>query len=80
VRYTLPRKPGGSIMRQRNTRLVIVGAILVVFAAGFFFVMLGMAPKSNDPKAMMTIVGQVAGAVGGLGAVMAVIGLVGRKA
>jgi hypothetical protein len=67
-------------MRQTNWRLVIVGAVLVVLAAGFFLYMLGMAPQSNDPKTMLTTVGEVSGAVGGIAVVMIVFGLIGKKA
>ena len=66
-------------MRQRNWRLIIVGLVLIVAAAGFFLFMMGMAPKSTDPKAMMETVGQVSGAVGGIAVVMVLFGLIGRK-
>ena len=67
-------------MRQRNMRLIAVGIVLIILAAGFFFVMMGMAPKSNDPKSLMETVGQVSGAVSGIAIVMVVFGLIGRKA
>jgi hypothetical protein len=67
-------------MRQKNWRLVIVGLILVAAAAGFFFYMTGMAPKSNDPKSLMQTVGMVSGGVGGLAIAMIIFGLMGRKA
>ncbi|HUO89422.1 MAG TPA: hypothetical protein VMU08_09635 [Rhizomicrobium sp.] len=66
-------------MRRTNWRLVIVGAVLIVLAAGFFFYMLGMAPKSNDPKALMQTVGEVSGVVAGISLVMIAVGLIGRK-
>jgi hypothetical protein len=67
-------------MRQRNWRIVIVGAVLLALAAGFFlFAMTAMAPKSNDPVKMMQAVGQLCGGVGGLSLVMIVIGLIGKK-
>jgi hypothetical protein len=66
-------------MRQTNWRLVIVGAALIVLAAGFFLYMMGLAPKSNDPRALMQTVGEVSGVVGGLSLVMIVVGLIGRK-
>ena len=66
-------------MRQTNWRLVIVGGVLVVLAAGFFLVMLGMAPKSNDPKTMLQAVGEVSGVVGGIAVAMIVAGLIGKK-
>jgi hypothetical protein len=64
-------------MRQRNTRFIVTGLGLVVLAAIFFFIMLGMAPKSNDPAELMRTVGEVSGVVGGIGVVMALLGLVG---
>jgi hypothetical protein len=66
-------------MRQKNWRLVIVGAVLIVLAAAFFFYMMGMAPKSNDPKTLMQTVGMVSGAVGGIAIVMVLFGLIGKK-
>ena len=66
-------------MRQKNLRLVIVGAVLIVAAVGFFLGMGTMAPKSNNAVALMETVGQVSGVVGALGLVMLVFGLVGRK-
>jgi hypothetical protein len=66
-------------MREKNMRLVIVGAALIVLAAAFFFYMMGMAPKSNDPQTMMHTVGMVSGAVGGIALVMLIFGLIGRK-
>ena len=41
--------------------------------------MLSMAAKSNDPVALMRTVGTVSGVVCGLGFVMIVIGLIGKK-
>jgi hypothetical protein len=66
-------------MRKTNWRLVIVGAVLIVAAAGFFLFMMGMASKSNDPKTMLETVGQVSGAVGAIAVAMIIFGLVGRK-
>jgi hypothetical protein len=66
-------------MRQKNMRLVIVGSVLLVLAFGFFLFMLLLAPKSNDPKAMLQTVGQVVGVVGGISVVMIVMGLIGKK-
>ena len=64
---------------QRKKRLIIVGLVLVVLAAAFFCYMLSIASRSTDPKALMQIVGQVSGVVGGIGIVMSVIGLIGKK-
>ena len=66
-------------MRRTNWRLVIVGGVLIVLAAGFFLVMLGMASKSNDPKTMLQTVGEVSGVVGGIALAMIVVGLIGKK-
>jgi len=66
-------------MRRRNMRLIIVGLVLVVAAGGFFLVMMGMAPKSNDPVSMMRTVGELSGAVAGIGLVMAIVGAIGRR-
>ena len=53
--------------------------MLIVLAVGFFLFMVTMAPKSTDPVALMRTVGTVSGVVGGLGLVMIVIGLIGKK-
>ena len=66
-------------MRRRNTRLVISGAVLAALSVAFFFVMTSFAPQSNNRKALLQIVGQVSGAVAGVGIVLAIIGLVGKK-
>ena len=60
-------------------RLVIVGAVLIVLAVGFFVFMMGMAHRSNDPVTMMRTVGQVSGAVIGVSLVLVGVGLIGRK-
>jgi hypothetical protein len=70
---------GEKNMRRINARVVIVGAVLMGLAALFFFGMLTIAPKSNDPVAMMRTVGQVAGAVGSLGIAMIIYGLVKKR-
>jgi nitrate reductase gamma subunit len=66
-------------MRKVNWRVAAVGLVLIVLAAGFFLAMSGMARQSNDPVALMQTVGMVSGGVGGLGTVMAIIGLIGRR-
>jgi hypothetical protein len=66
-------------MRQINLRVLITGLALIVLAVGFFLYMLTLAPKSNDPAALMRTVGTVSGVVGALGLVMAVFGAVGRR-
>ena len=66
-------------MRQKNTRVVAVGTVLLVLAAGFFFFMLSIASRSNDPVELMRTVGTVSGVVGGLAIAMIIGGRIGRK-
>ena len=66
-------------MRKTNWRLVIVGFALIVLALIFFAGMTLMTGRSSDPVALMQTVGQVSGALGGLGLVMAIFGVVGRR-
>ena len=66
-------------MRRTNWRLVIVGSFLIVLAVGFFLVMLGLAPKSTDPKKVLETVGEVSGVVGGIALTMIAVGLRGKK-
>jgi hypothetical protein len=66
-------------MRRRNLRVVIVGAVLIVLAVAFFLVMAAVSPKSNDPAALMQTVGEVSGILVGLGFVMMIFGLIGKK-
>jgi nitrate reductase gamma subunit len=66
-------------MRKTNWRLVIVGSVMILLACGFFVFMAAMAKQSNDPATLMQTVGTVSGVVGGLGAVMALFGLIGRR-
>jgi hypothetical protein len=63
-------------MRKRNWRLIIVGVVLLG-TAGLFFLAI---PRSNDPAALMSTVGQVSGAVGGISMAMIIVGLIGKKA
>jgi hypothetical protein len=62
-----------------NLRVVLTGAVMVVAAIGFFFYMGTFAPRSNDPVGLMRTVGQVSGAVGAIGLVMIVFGVLRRK-
>ena len=66
-------------MREVNRRFVVTGALLIAAAIAFFIYMMGMAPRSNDPKALMETVGQVSGVVSAIGIVLIVLGLRGRK-
>jgi len=66
-------------MRKVNRRFVIVGVVLILAAIAFFFYMQGIAPRSNDPRAMMATVGQVSGVAGVIGVAFVVLGLLGKK-
>jgi hypothetical protein len=66
-------------MRRKNWRIVVVGFVLIVMALGFYFYMLSIASKSNDPVALMQTVGAVSGAVGGLSLALIIVGLIGKK-
>ncbi len=59
--------------------MVYTGVALLAAAAGFFLYMSGIAGKSNDPKALMEIVGQVSGVVAGISIAMIVFGWIGKK-
>jgi hypothetical protein len=67
-------------MRKRNLRLIVVGVVLLGAAGLFFLAMMGMIPRSNDPAALMSTVGQVSGVVGGISIAMIIVGLIGKKA
>ena len=63
-----------------NKRVVFTGAAMIGLALAFFFWSLAaLAPKSNNPAEMMQTVGTVSGAVGGIGLVMIIFGLLRRK-
>lgn len=66
-------------MRTRIWRLSITGIVLMAAAVAFFLGMQTIAPKSTDPVELMRTVGQVSGAAGGIGLVMVIIGLIGRR-
>jgi multidrug resistance efflux pump len=66
-------------MRRKNSRVVIVGFVLMILAVGFYFFMLSIASQSTDPVALMQTVGTVAGAVVGISLVMIILGLIGKK-
>jgi hypothetical protein len=66
-------------VRQRNWRLIIVGGVLMGLGLGFFLFMMGLAPQSTDPAALMTTVGQVSGVVTAISIVMIVYGFIGKK-
>jgi hypothetical protein len=63
-----------------NVRVVLTGVLMIALALACFFGMAtALAPKSNDPAAMMQTVGTVSGAVGGIGLVMVVFGALRKK-
>ena len=66
-------------MRRRNWRVIIVGFVLILVVLAFYFYMLSIAPRSNNPAELMRTVGQVGGAVGGIGVAMMIFGLIGKK-
>jgi len=66
-------------MRHVNRCFVGTGAVLIAAAIGFFVYMMGMAPRSNDPKALMETVGEVSGVASAVGVVLIVLGLRGKK-
>ena len=66
-------------MRTRNWRLAIVGLVMLVGAVAFFLGMQTAAPRSTDPVELMRTIGQVSGVIGGIGLVMIMIGLIGRR-
>jgi hypothetical protein len=66
-------------MRKTNWRLVITGLALIILDVVFFVGMALTTGRSNDPVAMMQIVGQVSGGVGAIGLVTAIFGVVGRR-
>jgi hypothetical protein len=70
---------GDCVVRTRNWRLAIVGLVMIVGAAAFFLFMGTMATQSTDPVELMRTVGQVSGAVGGIGLFVIVMGLIGRR-
>jgi flagellar motor component MotA len=67
-------------MIQQHVRLVATGAAMVLLAAAFFLYMQSIAPRSNDPVALMRTVGAVSGAFAAVGVVMGIIGMLRKKA
>jgi TRAP-type mannitol/chloroaromatic compound transport system permease large subunit len=64
-----------SNFESKSRRVVIVGSVLIALAVAFFFYMLSIASRSNDPAALMQTVGTVSGVVGGIGLTMIIVGL-----
>jgi hypothetical protein len=66
-------------MRRKNWRMINGGIFFIILAVGFFFYMTSFIPRSNDPKGMMEIVGQVSGFVVGISVLLIVVGFIGKK-
>jgi hypothetical protein len=60
-----------------NWRIVSGGTVLIVLTTAFSLAMLGAAPRSSDPAAMMRTVWEAVGALDGLSLAMIAIGLIG---
>ena len=60
-----------------NLRLLMTGLLMAILAAGFFLIMADIAPKSNDPKELMRVVGMTSGTVAGLGFSLILMGFFG---
>jgi hypothetical protein len=58
---------------------VIVGFVLIILALVFFLFMWSIAATSNDPVSLMRTVGTVTGVVTGIGVVMIIVGLIGKR-
>ncbi len=67
-------------MRKRNPGLIRGGIFAVAVGAIFFIVaMIWLAPQSNDPAEVMRIAGQASGVAIGIGLVMLLFGIIGKK-
>ena len=66
-------------MRARNWRVLATGLVVMAAAVAFFLGMQTTAPRSTDPVELMRTVGLVSGVAGGIGLMMVIIGLVGRR-
>jgi MYXO-CTERM domain-containing protein len=62
-----------------NKRVIAIGAAMTALGIGFFLYMLTLAPRSNDPTAMVQAVGEASGGVGAIGLVMIVVGAFRRR-
>ena len=58
---------------MKNPRLALAGLLLIVFAAGLFGYFYTHPEGARDPAELMRVVGQVAGAVAGLGLALIVM-------
>lgn len=66
-------------MRSTESRLVAVGAVMVVGAVAFALLMLSIASRSTNPAELMRVVGTVSGTVMGLGVAVITAAVLGRK-
>lgn len=66
-------------MRRKNMRFVVTGSVLIVLAVLFFLFFLSIASKSNDPAALMSVVGTTSGVVMGLGLFLLIAGWIGKE-
>jgi hypothetical protein len=58
----------------------MVGSVLIVMALLSFLFMRSIALTSNDPAHFMQTVGTVSGVVTGIGVLMIIAGLIGKRA
>lgn len=54
-------------MKLKNKRLLYGGLLAIFFGVAIFFGIYQIAPQSTDPVKVMSIAGQVAGALAGIG-------------
>jgi hypothetical protein len=67
-------------MRKRNAGLIRGGIFAIAIGAIFFAVaLIWLAPQSNDPAEVMRIAGQASGVAVGVGVVMLLLGVIGKK-
>jgi len=66
-------------MRRKNLRFMIAGTVLFAIAIAFFFCMLSIVSRSNNPAELMRTVGSVSGVVGGLAIALIAVGGIGKR-
>ena len=79
---SMPRRDqrGNGTMRTRSAGLIRGGAFAIAVGAIFFVIaMIWLAPASNDPVEVMRIAGQASGVAVGIGLVMLLFGIIGKK-
>ena len=67
-------------MRRRNWRLVLGGVFLIVMAFAFYILMLFNASRATDPTELMRLAGSISGGAFGIGLVLILLGIIGKKA